>query len=66
MKETWLSANDVQNHPVVSEFEKHGYNFHHRPRCSGRGGGGVDGKKITGGGVAVLRRHNFPVPFAGL
>ena len=39
MTETWLSANDVQNRPVVSEFEKHGYYFHHRPRCSGRGGG---------------------------
>ena len=39
MTETWLSANDVQNRPVVSEFEKHGYYFHHRPRCSGRGSG---------------------------
>ena len=32
----------------MSEFEKHGYYFHHRLRCSGREGG-----------VAVLLRNNF-------
>ena len=47
MTETWLSANDVQNRPVVSEFEKYGYYFHHRLGCSGRGGG-----------VVVLLRNN--------
>ena len=48
MRESWLSANDVKNLPVVSEFEKHGYYFHYRLICSGRGGG-----------VAVLLRNNF-------
>ena len=39
MTKTWLSTNDVQNRRVMSEFEKHGYYFHHRPRGFGRGGG---------------------------
>ena len=40
--ETWLSPN------VVSEFEKHGYYFHHRSRCFEKEGR-----------VAVLLRNNF-------
>ena len=40
MTETRLSANAVANRPVVSELEKRGFYFHHRPRCSGRGGVG--------------------------
>ena len=49
MTETWPPDNNVQNHPVVSEFEKQEYIFHHRPRCSGRGGG-----------IVILLRKKLP------
>ena len=39
--ETWLSNNDKNNMPVIKTCLGSGYTLHHRPRNTGRRGGGV-------------------------
>ena len=39
--ETWLSNNDKNNMPVIKTCLDSGYTLHHRPRNTGRRGGGV-------------------------
>ena len=39
--ETWLSNNDKNNMPVINTCLDSGYTLHHRPRNTGRRGGGV-------------------------
>ena len=41
--ETWLSNNDKKNMPVINTCLDSGYTLHHRPRNTGRRGGGVGG-----------------------
>ena len=39
--QTWLSNNDKNNMPVINTCLDSGYTLHHRPRNTGRRGGGV-------------------------
>ena len=41
LSETWLSNNHKTNMPVINTCLDSGYTLHHRPRNTGRRGGGV-------------------------